>query len=80
MFGPSKRQLDVLRLIAQSVQSRGFAPSAREVGSALGIRSTNGVSDHFRALESKGYLRRAPGIARGLLITAAGHAALKANP
>ena len=38
--------------------SVGYPPTLREIGAHMGIRSTNGVNDHLRALERKGYLTR----------------------
>src|SRR6185503_2256635 len=37
---------------------RGYPPTLREIGVHFGIRSTNGVNDHLRALEKKGHLQR----------------------
>ena len=47
------RQQQVLDFIAASVQQKGIPPSLREIGDALGIRSTNGVADHIKALVKK---------------------------
>ena len=58
MQGLTKRQEMVLDFITQSINSRGYPPTLREIGSYMGIRSTNGVNDHLRALERKGYLKR----------------------
>lgn len=52
------RQKAVLEYISDSIHSRGYPPTLREIGNHLGIRSTNGVNDHLRALERKGYLTR----------------------
>ncbi|MBX3252126.1 MAG: transcriptional repressor LexA [Myxococcales bacterium] len=52
------RQRIVLDFIRASIDERGFPPTLREIGNHLGIRSTNGVNDHLRALERKGYLTR----------------------
>ncbi|UJR81305.1 transcriptional repressor LexA [Sandaracinus amylolyticus] len=52
------RQRMVLEYICESIQDRGYPPTLREIGLKLGIRSTNGVNDHLRALERKGYLTR----------------------
>jgi repressor LexA len=52
------RQRAVLEFISESISDRGFPPTLREIGNKLGIRSTNGVNDHLRALERKGYLTR----------------------
>jgi repressor LexA len=48
----------VLDFIRQSITDRGYPPTLREIGARMGIRSTNGVNDHLRALERKGYLTR----------------------
>jgi repressor LexA len=58
MQGLTKRQEMVLDFITQSISNRGYPPTLREIGSYMGIRSTNGVNDHLRALERKGYLTR----------------------
>ena len=52
------RQRDILEFISQSIRERGYPPTLREIGVHFGIRSTNGVNDHLRALEKKGYLER----------------------
>jgi repressor LexA len=58
MQGLTKRQEQTLDFIRQSIAERGYPPTLREIGESMGIRSTNGVNDHLRALERKGYLRR----------------------
>lgn len=58
MQGLTKRQAQTLDYIRQSIEERGYPPTLREIGEFMGIRSTNGVNDHLRALERKGYLRR----------------------
>jgi repressor LexA len=58
MQGLTDRQQQVLRYIRQSINERGYPPTLREIGAHMGIRSTNGVNDHLRALERKGYLTR----------------------
>jgi repressor LexA len=58
MQGLTKRQKQTLDYIRQSIEQRGYPPTLREIGEYMGIRSTNGVNDHLRALERKGYLRR----------------------
>lgn len=54
----TKRQGEVLEVIARHIEEVGYPPTIRELGDALGIRSTNGVNDHLKALEKKGYLTR----------------------
>src|SRR5579863_1200100 len=58
MVGLTQRQQMVLDYIRQSIVDRGYPPTLREIGARMGIRSTNGVNDHLRALERKGYLTR----------------------
>ncbi|MBL8610715.1 MAG: transcriptional repressor LexA [Myxococcales bacterium] len=58
MQGLTQRQQMVLDFIRQSINERGYPPTLREIGARMGIRSTNGVNDHLRALERKGYLTR----------------------
>ena len=52
------RQKEVLTFIQESISGRGYPPTLREIGERMGIRSTNGVNDHLKALEKKGYLAR----------------------
>jgi len=69
----SQRQSDVLDFVVKAIETRGLPPSYREIGDGLGIASTNGVSDHVKALIKKGYLKKidgGAGKARGLQLTA----------
>src|SRR3954454_4387414 len=52
------RQKAVLDFISRSIERRGYPPTLREIGEHMGIKSTNGVNDHLKALEKKGYLER----------------------
>ena len=54
----TQRQQQILDFISSSIDDRGYPPTLREIGVHFGIRSTNGVNDHLKALEKKGYLRR----------------------
>lgn len=69
MTGLTDRQLEVLRFIARQIEEAGYPPTIREIGEALDIRSTNGVNDHLKALERKGYLTRDPVKSRALIPT-----------
>jgi repressor LexA len=71
MNGLTDRQLEVLRFIARQIDDAGYPPTIREIGEALDIRSTNGVNDHLKALERKGYLTRDPAKSRALIPTSA---------
>ncbi len=68
--GLTQRQQMVLDFIRQSIADRGYPPTLREIGAKMGIRSTNGVNDHLRALERKGYLTREDMKSRALRPTA----------
>ncbi len=70
MQGLTQRQQMVLDFIRQSIHDRGYPPTLREIGARMGIRSTNGVNDHLRALERKGYLTREDMKSRALRPTA----------
>ncbi len=69
MDGLTERQLEVLRFIAGQIEDCGYPPTIREIGEGLDIRSTNGVNDHLKALERKGYLTRDPVKSRALIPT-----------
>jgi repressor LexA len=69
MNGLTERQLEVLRFIARQIDDAGYPPTIREIGEALDIRSTNGVNDHLKALERKGYLTRDPVKSRAVIPT-----------
>lgn len=71
MQGLTKRQAQTLDFIKDSIDSRGYPPTLREIGHHMGIRSTNGVNDHLRALERKGYLRREDMKSRALRVVGA---------
>ena len=52
------RQKDIYDFLLKTIREKGYAPSIPEIGAKFKIASTNGVSDHLRALEKKGYIRR----------------------
>ncbi|MCG3174198.1 MAG: LexA repressor [Myxococcota bacterium] len=54
----TERQRKVLDFIRSSIEKHGYPPTIREIGNYMGIRSTNGVNDHLKALTRKGYLAR----------------------
>ena len=56
--GLTERQRTILQVIRASVTSRGYPPSIREIGDAVGLTSTSSVAHQLRTLEKKGYLRR----------------------
>jgi repressor LexA len=58
------RQRKILRAIRESVQERGYPPSLREIGDAVGLTSTASVGYQLSTLQRKGYLHRGAGQAR----------------
>ena len=52
------RQRQVLEYLVNAVKNKGYAPSVREIGLALGLRSPSTVHQHLTALEQKGCIRR----------------------
>ncbi|CAM5620461.1 LexA repressor [Streptomyces tendae] len=58
--GLTDRQRRVIEVIRDSVQRRGYPPSMREIGQAVGLSSTSSVAHQLMALERKGFLRRDP--------------------
>ncbi|HZJ48552.1 MAG TPA: transcriptional repressor LexA [Acidimicrobiia bacterium] len=54
------RQRQILDLISATVHDRGYPPSVREIGEAVGLSSPSTVHSHLTALERSGYLRRDP--------------------
>ncbi len=54
------RQRTILDVIRASVTTRGYPPSIREIGDAVGLTSTSSVAHQLRTLERKGFLRRDP--------------------
>ncbi len=52
------RQKEIYDFLLRTIREKGYAPSIPEIGARFRISSTNGVSDHLKALEKKGYIRR----------------------
>ncbi len=71
------RQRKVLQVIRDSVQKRGYPPSMREIGEAVGLTSTSSVSYQLSTLQSKGYLRRDAGRPRTVEVRLPGHPAVR---
>ncbi|WP_280360911.1 transcriptional repressor LexA [Nocardia wallacei] len=72
------RQRKVLEVIRTSVSERGYPPSIREIGDAVGLTSTSSVAHQLRALERKGYLRRDPNRPRAVDVRGLDETALRA--
>lgn len=56
----SPRQKLILEFIEREVAEKGYPPSVREIGEAVGLASSSTVHGHLGKLESKGYIRRDP--------------------
>lgn len=76
LFRATDRQLQILRMIGEAISRGAPCPTIREIGEAFGIRSTNGVNDHLKALEKKGLLERAHLRTRSLAPTMLGWVAI----
>ena len=70
--GLTQRQRMVLEVIRDSVQRRGYPPSMREIGEAVGLTSTSSVSHQLRTLQRKGFLRRDPNRPRAVEVRVPG--------
>jgi repressor LexA len=62
----SPRQQQILQQIAQFMAQQARPPTRADLARALGLRNRQGIDQHLRALERKGYLQLEPGIARGI--------------
>lgn len=58
------RQQRILAMIRDWAVRYGYAPSTRQIGDAVGLRSPSSVSRHLASLEDKGFLRRGDAVAR----------------
>jgi repressor LexA len=78
--GLTQRQRMVLEVIRDSVQRRGYPPSMREIGEAVGLTSTSSVSHQLRTLQRKGYLRRDPNRPRAVEVRVPGQPTVRVLP
>lgn len=62
----TSRQQQILEMIRETVGERGYPPSVREIGEAVGLRSTSSVHAQLASLERRGYLRRDPSRPRAI--------------
>lgn len=56
----SPRQQAILNYIKKEVEEKGYPPSVREIGEAVGLASSSTVHGHLSRLEKKGFIRRDP--------------------
>jgi repressor LexA len=62
----TRRQREILDFVRAEVSRRGFPPSVREIGEAVGLSSSSTVHSHLAALEAKGFVKRDPSKPRAL--------------
>jgi repressor LexA len=65
----SPRQKKIIDFIRSEVRHKGYPPSVREIGEAVGLRSSSTVHAHLEKLESMGYIRRDPTKPRAIEVT-----------
>lgn len=65
----TKKQELVYEFIKDKIMNRGYGPTVREIGSAFGISSPNGVMCHLKALEKKGLITRESYMSRAIQLT-----------
>lgn len=66
--GLTTRQRKVLEFLRDEIEKRGYPPSMREIGAAVGLTSTSSVAHQLRTLEGLGYVKRDPNRPRALEI------------
>lgn len=66
--GLTPRQRDILAVIRSTVEERGYPPSVREIGEAVGLTSPSSVAHQLGVLERKGLLRRDANRPRALVV------------
>lgn len=71
MAGLTSRQAGVLSCIQRSIEDRGYPPSMREIGAAVGLTSPSSVKHQLTTLERKGLLRRDPNRPRAIEVVVA---------
>lgn len=68
----SARQTTILEMIRAAVTERGYPPSIREIGDAVGLTSPSSVAYQLHVLEEKGYIRRDPHRPRAMEVLSPG--------
>jgi repressor LexA len=69
----SDRQKRILTFISQFAAERGYPPTIREIGAAVGIPSTSVVNYNLNVLQREGYLTRSPDVSRGISVVEPEH-------
>jgi repressor LexA len=80
-LGLTTRQRRVLEVIRDAVERRGYPPSVREIGEAVGLTSTSSVAHQLKVLEDRGFLRRDPNRPRAIeVVTPEGAPPVRPRP
>ena len=66
LTGLTPRQQRILNVLRDSIETRGYPPSIREIGDLVGLTSSSSVAHQLRVLEQKGFIRRDPNRPRAL--------------
>jgi len=64
--GLTERQQQILEFIDQQIRDRGYPPSVREIGEAVGLTSPSTVHSHLASLQDRGFIRRDPSKPRAM--------------
>ena len=64
----SGKRRQILEFIAAQIRERGYPPSVREIGEAVGLTSSSTVHTHLKVLQREGYLRRDPTKPRAIVV------------
>lgn len=78
--GLTSRQARILEMIRASVHERGYPPSIREIGEAVGLTSPSSVAHQLRTLERKGFIRRDPNRPRAMEVLSPDQVPLETAP
>lgn len=62
----TKRQQEIYDFVKDRIQTRGYGPTVREIGTEFDIKSPNGVMCHLKALEKKSYISREENMSRAI--------------
>jgi repressor LexA len=74
--GLTERQRQVLQFIKDEIRAKGYPPSVREIGEAIGLSSSSTVHGHMAKLEEKGFIRRDPTKPRAIEVMGESHGGL----
>ena len=64
-----RKQREILQFLTEFIDRHGFAPTIREIASAVGLSSPATVEEHLQALERKGVITRIKGKKRAISIS-----------